>query len=146
VSSSTSPDARDAYRRTDGEQEDLSMAAVTGLAGVLVWTEAERFPAMRAFYVDVLGLTPRSDRPGFVNFEWGAQRLTIHLHDEVHGPTVEPHRVMINLAVEGIEELVDRAEAAGVPVRRPPERESWGGVVATLADPDGTSVQLFELP
>lgn len=122
------------------------MAAVTGLAGVLVWTEADRFAAMRSFYLDVLGLTPRSDRPGFVNFEWGDQRLTIHLHDQVTGPTTEPHRVMINLAVDGIDELVARAEAAGVRILRRPERESWGGVVATIVDPDGTSVQLFELP
>ena len=92
------------------------MAAVTGLAGVLVWTEAQRFPALRSFYVDVLGLTPRSDRDGFVNFEWGEQRLTIHVHDEVAGPTTEPHRVMVNLAVDGVDELVARADAAGVTV------------------------------
>ena len=60
--------------------------------------------------------------------------------------TTEPHRVMVNLAVEGIGELVRRAEAAGVEVLRHPERESWGGVVASLVDPDGTTVQLFELP
>ena len=122
------------------------MAAVVGLAGVLVWTEASRFDALRSFYVDVLGLTPRSDRDGFVNFEWGDQRLTIHLHDAVSGPTNEPHRVMLNLAVEGIDELVRRARDAGVTVLRPPERESWGGIVASLVDPDGTTVQLFELP
>lgn len=122
------------------------MASVTGLAGVLVWTEAQRFPALRSFYVRVLGLTPRSDREGFVNFEWGEQRLTIHVHDEVAGPTSEPHRVMLNLAVVGIDELVARADAAGVTVLRPPERESWGGIVASLVDPDGTTVQLFELP
>lgn len=122
------------------------MAGVTGFAGVLVWTEAERFDALRSFYVDVLGLTPRSDRPGFVNFAWGGQRLTIHLHDAVSGPTTEPHRVMINLAVEGIDELVARARAAGVTIVREPERESWGGIVASLVDPDGSTVQLFELP
>ncbi len=121
-------------------------AKVTGLAGVLVSTEVGRFEAMRSFYVDVLGLTPRSDRPGFVNFEWGDRRLTVHTHDEVAGPTTEPHRVMVNLAVQGIEAVVARAAAAGVEVLRPPERESWGGRVASLVDPDGTTVQLLELP
>ena len=53
---------------------------------------------------------------------------------------------MPNLAVEGIDELVRRARDAGVTVLRPPERESWGGIVASLVDPDGTTVQLFELP
>ncbi|MEM8906147.1 MAG: VOC family protein [Actinomycetota bacterium] len=122
------------------------MAGVTGLAGVLVWTEPDRFAALRSFYVDVLGLTPRSDRAGFVNFEWGEQRLTIHTHAEVSGPNAEPHRVMVNLAVEGIDELVQRARAAGVTVLREAERESWGGLVASLVDPDGSTVQLFELP
>jgi hypothetical protein len=29
---------------------------------------------------------------------------------------------------------------------RRPEREAWGGVVATFADPDGNTLQLMELP
>ena len=32
-----------------------------------------------------------------------------------------------------------------VPVHRPPERESWGGLVATLRDPDGNFVQLLQM-
>ena len=35
---------------------------------------------------------------------------------------------------------------AGVPCLRVPELESWGGRVATYADPDGNVIQLFELP
>ena len=32
------------------------------------------------------------------------------------------------------------------PFIRQPERESWGAIVASLVDPDGTTVRLFELP
>ena len=71
--------------------------------GILVWTEAARFQALRDFYADTLGLEPRADRAGHVNFEWGGLRLTIAVHDTVGGPARDPLRLMINYAVEDIE-------------------------------------------
>jgi catechol 2,3-dioxygenase-like lactoylglutathione lyase family enzyme len=121
---------------------------IEGLGGVIVWTSAERFPAMRRFYVETLGLTPRSDRAGFVNFSWGTPpvdvRLTVSVHDQVHGTARDPLRVMLNLAVRDIEAVAARLRAAGVTFERPPEREAWGGAVATMRDPDGNVVQLLE--
>ena len=35
------------------------MVTQRSLAGVLVWTTHERFEAMRRFYVETVGLTPR---------------------------------------------------------------------------------------
>ena len=60
---------------------------VTGLAGVLVWTTHDRYPAMRRFYVETIGLAPRSDRAEFVSFAWGPQdvRLSISVHDGIEG-------------------------------------------------------------
>jgi predicted enzyme related to lactoylglutathione lyase len=120
--------------------------AVTDLAGVLIHTTQVRHRMLRDFYVDALGLTPRSDRPGFVNFEFGAQRLTIALHDHIDGPSHDRHRIMINLAVSDIEADFARIVALGGPVIRPPSSEAWGGLVATTADPDGNIIQLMELP
>ena len=116
------------------------------LAGILVYTSRARFDALRAFYVDVLDLIPRSDRDGFVNFEFGDQRLTIAVHDSVEGPTGEPDRIMINFATGDIDSSYARAVDAGAPPIRPPSAESWGGRVATIADPDGNLVQFLELP
>lgn len=113
------------------------------LAGVLIWTEAERFDAMRDFYVEILGLTPRSDRPGFVNFEWGSTRLTIGIHNRVQGDARDPLRIMINFAVAEIDRLHQTLIAAGVPCLREPSPEPWGGLVATYSDPDGNTVQLM---
>lgn len=121
-------------------------ASISGLAGVLVWTDAERFAAMRAFYVETLGLRPRSDRTHFVNFAWGDARLTVSVHREVTGPTREPLRLMLNLTVRDIAAAHARLAAAGVVFARPPEQEPWGGWIATLADPDGNVLQLFQLP
>jgi catechol 2,3-dioxygenase-like lactoylglutathione lyase family enzyme len=119
---------------------------VTGLAGVLLWTSDERHPAMRAFYAETLGMRPRSDRLGFVNFELGGARLTVAVHGEVSGAARDPLRIMVNLAVDGLDEMHRRLVEEDVPCLRPPERESWGGRVATYTDPDGNVVQLFELP
>ncbi len=119
---------------------------IRGLAGVIVYTTPDRFPAMRAFYVDALGLRPRSDRERFVNFELGKQRLTVTVHSDLDGGSLDPLHMMINLATDDIEADYEAAMAQGARSLRQPERESWGGIVATLADPDGNIVQLLEVP
>ncbi len=119
-----------------------------GIAGVMVNTTAERWPAMRRFYVEVLGLTPRSDRDGFVSFQWGDPphdtRLTVTVHSEVRGPAVDPVRCLLNLGVDDIEATARRIAAAGGTFLRQPMQERWGGWIATLVDPDGNYVQLMQ--
>jgi predicted enzyme related to lactoylglutathione lyase len=119
---------------------------IVGLGGVIMWTTASRWAAMDAFYADTLGLAVRHRRAGFVNFAWGDVRLTVTVHDALDGPAREPERIMVNLLTDDIAADHGRLVDAGVPVVRPPEPESWGGRVATYADPDGNLVQLLELP
>ncbi len=119
---------------------------VTGLAGVIVWTTADRHPAMARFYRDLLGLPVVSERPGFVAFAWGEVRLTVTVHSELTGAASDPLRIMVNLRTDDIHRAHRELIAAGVPFLRPPEREHWGGWVATMSDPDGNLVQLLELP
>jgi catechol 2,3-dioxygenase-like lactoylglutathione lyase family enzyme len=119
---------------------------IHGFAGVLIWTEPARFDAMARFYRDTLGLTPRSDRPDFINFDWGGVRLSVSVHDRVHGASRDPLRIMVNLAVDDIRAMHAHLAAAGVVFTRAPSLEDWGGQVATLLDPDGNLVQLFQLP
>jgi len=116
---------------------------VSMLAGILIWTEVDRFEAMRHFYVERLGLEPRSNREDFVNFEWGSTRLTIGVHEQVRGEARDPLRIMINLAVDDIDQAHNRLVAAQVPCLRQPSPEPWGGRVATYSDPDGNTVQLM---
>lgn len=124
----------------------MRAGTIQGIAGVLIWTEAGRFGAMARFYRDRLGLTPRSDRPDFINFDWGGLRLSVSVHDGVHGASRDPLRIMVNLAVDDIEAVHARLAAAGVVFTRPPEREAWGGRVASFLDPDGNLLQLMQLP
>lgn len=122
------------------------MGSIEGLAGVLIWTSADRFPAMARFYRETLGLAPRSDKADFINFDWGGVRLSVSVHDRVDGASRDPLRVMVNLTVTDIGAVHDRLVRAGVVFTRAPEREDWGGWVATLADPDGNVLQLMQLP
>ncbi len=119
---------------------------VTGFAGVILWTTSERHPAMARFYRDVLGLPVVSERPGFVAFAWDDVRLTVTVHSELTGSASDPLRIMVNLATADIHRAHRRLVAAGVTFLRPPEREHWGGWVATMTDPDGNLVQLLQLP
>ena len=116
---------------------------ILGLAGVLIWTSPQRFSTMRLFYVDMLGLEPRTDRIHFVNFQLGAERLTIGVHPSVSGISQDPLRIMINLAVEDIDRVHERLVSEGVPCMRPPSVEPWGGRVASYSDPDGNTIQLL---
>jgi predicted enzyme related to lactoylglutathione lyase len=124
----------------------MTNATIEGLAGVLIWTEADRFPAMARFYRDTLGLTPRSAKPDFINFDWSGVRLSVGVHDQVRGASGEPLRVMVNLTVADIRAAHERLTRAGVDFTRAPAREEWGGWVATFADPDGNVLQLMQLP
>jgi predicted enzyme related to lactoylglutathione lyase len=118
-------------------------AAISGVAGVIVWTE--NFAVMARFYRDVLGLSPRSVKADFINFAWGGLRLSVAAHDGVHGVARDPLRIMINFAVEDIDAAVARLQAAAVAFTRLPEAEEWGGRVATFLDPDGNTLQLLQL-
>lgn len=118
----------------------------TGIAfgGVQVLTD--RLDEMVRFYRDVLGLRPRSEREHYTNFEWGDVRLSIATHPNVRGPNQDADRVMIHFLVDEIAAVYERLTAAGVRFARPPERENWGGWVATFHDPDGNTLQLIQHP
>ncbi len=124
----------------------MEAGKIQGIAGVLIWTEAERFEAMQRFYRDRLGLSPRTSKPDFINFDWGGVRLSVSVHDRVCGASRDPLRIMVNLAVDDIRAVHARLTAAGVVFTRPPEAEEWGGQVATFVDPDGNVIQLLQVP
>lgn len=119
---------------------------IQSLAGVLIWTERERFAAMAEFYRDRLGLRPRTAKPDFINFDWGGVRLSVSVHEQVRGASRDPVRIMVNLAVDDIRAVHARLVRAGIVFTRDPEAEEWGGRVATFLDPDGNMLQLLELP
>ena len=102
--------------------------------------------AMTRFYGETLGLR-RVDKFRDPVFEAAGGFIRLLDHSEISGPTREPARMQINLFVDEVGSEYERVMSADPTVRvhRRPERESWGGEVATLLDPDGNFVQLLEL-
>lgn len=99
---------------------------------------------MAAFYRDTLGLVPRRARPGFISFAWGDTRLTVTIHSDVDGPSVDPSRIMVNLLVDDIHATHRVLSDRGVTFVRAPDQEPWGGWIATFHDPDGNTLQLLQ--
>ncbi|MEX2373859.1 MAG: VOC family protein [Dehalococcoidia bacterium] len=120
---------------------------IEGFAGVILGVAADRFEAMRRFYVEQVGLTPQSSREGHVAFSWGTPpdhvRLIVAAHSDVTGANPDPARVMVNLLTHNIERAAARMRAAGVDIDGP-RAQSWGGWIATFHDPDGNTVQLLQ--
>ena len=117
---------------------------ITGVVGVTLWTD--NLEPMFRFYHDSLRLPLHSRHDDFIAFELGDIRFNVGLHDQVHGPSVDPYRVMPHLGVDDIHLECQRLLEEGVEFLRPPEQEHWGGWIATLKDPDGNILQLLQLP
>lgn len=114
------------------------------VAGVTIWTDdLER---LLSFYRDTLQLTVHRHHGHFVNFDFGNVRLNLGLHDRVRGRAQDPYRIMVHLSVSDIHQEYRRLTDQWVPFIRVPEREEWGGWVATFQDPDGNILQLLQQP
>ena len=117
---------------------------IDGVVGVTIWTA--KLERLLPFYRDVLGLPLHSLHPDWAVFRFGELRLNLGVHSQVDGRSQDPYRVMVHLGTRDIHGLYLRLRAKGVEFLRPPEREAWGGWVATFADPDGNILQLLQQP
>ena len=104
---------------------------IEGVAGVVIWTS--ELMKMVEFYQGKLGLEPHSIKPDFVSFKWGQMRLGLGIHGQVTG------------ASKDIENEYSRLTSQGIIFIRKPEKEHWGGRIATFSDPDGNILQLMQL-
>jgi predicted enzyme related to lactoylglutathione lyase len=119
---------------------------INAVVGITVWTDD--LDRLVAFYRDVLRLPVHSihEDEGFAAFQLGDVRFNVGRHGQISGPSRDPLRVMPHLGVTDIHAEHARLSAEGVEFIRQPEREHWGGWVATLKDPDGNVLQLLEFP
>lgn len=116
---------------------------IEGVAGVVIWTSD--LMNMFEFYQGKLGLEPHSVKPDFVSFKWGKMRLGLGVHSQVTGGSKDPFRVMVNFGVDDIKSEYSRLISQGVIFIRKPEKENWGGRIATFSDPDGNILQLMQI-
>ena len=115
---------------------------IKGLSGATIWSED--LNRLLPFYRDVLGLPVRINSPAFVVFGTAeGPALGLGTHSEVRGSTTDPARHMVGLASDDIQADWKRLQGAGVKFVEAPT--NYGNLwIATLADPDGNLVQLFQ--
>jgi predicted enzyme related to lactoylglutathione lyase len=115
---------------------------IKGLSGATIWSED--LNRLLPFYRDVLGLRARFETPQFVVFgAEGAPALGLGTHSEVRGRNTDPARHMVGLTSDDIQTDWKRLQAAGVKFVEEPK--NYGNLwIATLVDPDGNLVQLFQ--
>jgi predicted enzyme related to lactoylglutathione lyase len=113
-------------------------------AGASIWSEDRN--NLLPFYRDVLGIKVTMESPEFVIL--GADSLDepglgLGTHSEVRGRNSDPARHMIGFATDDIMADWKRLKEAGVEFIEDPV--SYGELsIATLKDPEGNLVQLFQ--
>lgn len=112
--------------------------------GILIGSED---PArLVAFYTKVLG-EPASQDEGYTTWRLGTGWVAVGAHDQVHGKSAHPGRVIWNIETPDVRGAFERFVAAGATViREPYDPGTPGGapemLIATFADPDDNYFQL----
>jgi len=113
-------------------------------AGASIWSED--LNNLLPFYRDVLGLKVAMESPRFVQL--GEDRpdvpsLGLGTHSEVHGRNTDPARHMVGFTSDDLTADWKRLKEAGVEfVEDPTDYDNLS--IATLKDPEGNLVQLFQ--
>ncbi len=115
---------------------------ITGLGGVSIWSSDLK--NLLPFYRDVLGLKVGLESERFVLFgDPQAPSLGLGSHSELQGPATDPYRHMVGLTSNDLKADAARLKAAGVEFIEEPNQQD-GLMLATLRDPEGNLVQLFQ--
>ena len=117
---------------------------IKGIRLASVWSED--LSNLLPFYRDVLGLSVGMEVPGFVILgDPNAPALALGTHSEVHGHASDPHRHMVGFETDDVAGEFARLKERGVEFIEEPAAADEGGVsTATLKDPEGNLVQLFQ--
>jgi uncharacterized glyoxalase superfamily protein PhnB len=103
------------------------------------------------FYEQTLALRvgARAPEVGYVVFETGTCDLIV---EQVPPDAPEDEQVLVgrftglSFNVKDIESLCQSLSNRGVEFNGKPERQQWGGTLATLKDPAGNQLQLVQYP
>lgn len=101
------------------------------------------------FYADKIGLKLESIGPGFGMFDTGTAKLMV---ESISEDDLENHASLIgrftgiSLSVQNIEAEYRKLSGQGVKFSGEPERQHWGGWLATFVDPAGNELQLVQQP
>jgi predicted enzyme related to lactoylglutathione lyase len=115
---------------------------ISGLGGVSIWSSD--LNNLLPFYRDTLGLSVILESERFVLLgQPNAPALGLGSHSEVSGQANDPNRIMVGLNTDDIRGDAERLKKAGVEFVEEPNQQD-GLMLATLRDPEGNLVQLFQ--
>jgi catechol 2,3-dioxygenase-like lactoylglutathione lyase family enzyme len=104
------------------------------------WARAVRF------YTETVGIPAvvRHDAAGWAQLDTGPGQLALERVDpgDDEGRALVGRFVGVSLAVPDVELAYRRLRDRGVEFPGPPEKQSWGGVLAHFRDPDGNVITL----
>jgi predicted enzyme related to lactoylglutathione lyase len=118
---------------------------ITKFASASVWSED--INNLLPFYRDVLGLKVTMESPGYALVGQDTPdtpALLLGTHSEVHGRNNDPSRHMVGFESDDLRGDCERLKAAGVEFIEDPTDFEDGMSIATLKDPEGNLVQLFQ--
>jgi catechol 2,3-dioxygenase-like lactoylglutathione lyase family enzyme len=105
----------------------------------------------KAFYVSTLALPLQADgeRHGYCVFDAGG--ITLVVESVPHDAPAEDRALVgrftgLSFAVADIQATYAQLLARGVQFQGAPERQFWGGTLATFSDPAGNGLQIVEGP
>jgi glyoxylase I family protein len=115
---------------------------IKGLSGASVWSSD--LNNLLPFYRDTLGLKVMFESPEFIVFgSPGSPTLGLGTHSDVKGRASDPYRHMVGLDSDDLDGDFQRLKQAGVDFIEEPT--NYGGLrIATLHDPEGNIIQLFQ--
>ena len=115
---------------------------IKGFGGASIWSE--NLNNLLPFYRDTLGLKPTIESERFVVFgDPNSPTLGLGSHSEVKGKNSDPARHMVGLMTDDIRGEYERLRAKGVEfIEEPTDYDQL--MIATLKDPEGNLVQLFQ--
>jgi predicted enzyme related to lactoylglutathione lyase len=116
---------------------------IKGFGGASIWSQD--LNNLLPFYRDTLGLTPTMESERFVVFgDTNGPTLGLGSHSEVEGKNSDPARHMVGLTTDDVKAEYQRLKAKGVEfIEEPTDYDQI--VIATLKDPEGNLVQLFQM-
>ena len=115
---------------------------ITGLSGATIWSQD--LNNLLPFYRDTIGLPVAVETAGFVVLgSTEGPNLALGTHSDVRGAASDPYRHFVGLGSTDLDADFERLSAAGVEFLEQPT-DYDGLKIATLKDPEGNVVQLFE--
>ena len=112
------------------------------LNSVMIGTK--QLKTLSAFYEKVIGKPAdmADNDNGFFGWQVGSAFIGVLEHSEMGGSTKDPGRVIFNFETPQVKEEFERIKTLGGAVIKEPY-DMGGGLIATLADPDGNYFQLM---